>query len=131
MYTIVGDIMRKCDSSSNIGNVVLYECICCVSSMHPNPKLLDAAADAISRFLKVCLLQLGMLLGFRLLLSLVHAFISAGQSGSHNLKYMGIDALGRFIKISPKIVGQHQLAVIDCLEVRNIIFANAFDINSI
>ncbi|TYI15282.1 hypothetical protein ES332_A08G175600v1 [Gossypium tomentosum] len=89
MYTVVGDIFRKCDSSSNIGNAVLYECICCVSSIYPNPKLLESAADAISRFLK---------------------------SDSHNLKYMGIDALGRLIKISPEIAEQHQLAVIDCLE---------------
>ncbi|KAA3469321.1 AP-4 complex subunit epsilon-like [Gossypium australe] len=89
MYTVVGDIFRKCDSSSNIGNAVLYECICCVSSIYPNPKLLESSADAISRFLK---------------------------SDSHNLKYMGIDALGRLIKISPEIAEQHQLAVIDCLE---------------
>ncbi|GMJ05984.1 Adaptor Protein Complex 4E [Hibiscus trionum] len=89
MYTVVGDIFRKCDSSSNIGNAVLYECICCVSSIYPNPKLLDSAADVISTFLK---------------------------SDSHNLKYMGIDALGRLIKISPEIAEQHQLAVIDCLE---------------
>ncbi|KAK8614320.1 hypothetical protein V6N13_122681 [Hibiscus sabdariffa] len=89
MYTVVGDIFRKCDSSSNIGNAVLYECICCVSSIYPNPKLLESAADAISRFLK---------------------------SDSHNLRYMGIDALGRLIKISPEIAEQHQLAVIDCLE---------------
>jgi AP-4 complex subunit epsilon-1 len=89
MYTVVGDIFRKCDSSSNIGNAVLYECICCVSSIYPNPKLLEAAAQVISRFLK---------------------------SDSHNLKYMGIDALGRLIKISPEIAEQHQLAVIDCLE---------------
>ena len=41
-----------------------------------------------------------------------------GQSDSHNLKYMGIDALGRLIKISPHVAEQHQLAVIDCLEVR-------------
>ncbi|KAL4383454.1 hypothetical protein GQ457_15G007720 [Hibiscus cannabinus] len=92
MYTVVGDIFRKRDSSSNIGNAVLYECICCVSSIYPNTKLLDSAADAISRFLK---------------------------SDSHNLKYMGIDALGRLIKISPEIAEQHQLAVIDCLEDPN------------
>ncbi|KAK2989926.1 hypothetical protein RJ640_013850, partial [Escallonia rubra] len=89
MYTVVGDIMRKCDLTSNIGNAILYESICCVSSIHPNPKLIDAAADAISKFLK---------------------------SDSHNLKYMGIDALGRLIKISPETAEQHQLAVIDCLE---------------
>jgi hypothetical protein len=40
------------------------------------------------------------------------------QSDSHNLKYMGIDALGRLIKINPDIAEEHQLAVIDCLEVR-------------
>ncbi|CAN0880258.1 AP-4 complex subunit epsilon [Linum grandiflorum] len=89
MYTVVGDILRKCDSSSNIGNAVLYECVCCVSSMHPSPKLLESAADVIARFLK---------------------------SDSHNLKYLGIDALCRLIKLSPEIAEQHQLAVIDCLE---------------
>lgn len=40
---------------------------------------------------------------------------------SHNLKYMGIDSLGRLIKMSPEIAEQHQLAVIDCLEVRDIL----------
>ncbi|ONK72556.1 uncharacterized protein A4U43_C04F20650 [Asparagus officinalis] len=89
MYTVLGDIFRKCESSSNIGNAVIYQCICCVSSIYPNPKLLDAAAGATSKFLK---------------------------SDSHNLKYMGIDALGRLIKISPDIAEEHQLAVIDCLE---------------
>ncbi|MCD9639847.1 hypothetical protein HAX54_024593 [Datura stramonium] len=89
MYTIVGDIMRKTDSSSNIGNAILYECICCVSSIHPNPKVLESAAEVVAKFLK---------------------------NDSHNLKYLGIDALGRLIKISAEIAEQHQLAVIDCLE---------------
>lgn len=43
------------------------------------------------------------------------------QSDSHNLKYMGIDALGRLIKINPDIAEEHQLAVIDCLEVRDMV----------
>jgi hypothetical protein len=30
---------------------------------------------------------------------------------------MGIDALGRLIRINPDIAEEHQLAVIDCLEV--------------
>lgn len=54
MYTVLGDIFRKSDTLINIGNAVLYECICCVSCIYPNPKLLDTAADAISKFLKVC-----------------------------------------------------------------------------
>lgn len=89
MYTVLGDLIRKADASSNIGNAVLYECVCCAAAIHPNTKLLEAAADAISKFLK---------------------------SDSHNLKYMGIDALGRLIKLSPEVAEQHQLAVIDCLE---------------
>ncbi|XP_045786118.1 AP-4 complex subunit epsilon [Trifolium pratense] len=89
MYTVIGDIIRKGDSSSNIGNAILYESIRTVSSIHSNAKLLEAAADVIAKFLK---------------------------SDSHNLKYMGIDALGRLIKLSPLIAEQHQLAVIDCLE---------------
>ncbi|GAB2273023.1 hypothetical protein Dimus_007835 [Dionaea muscipula] len=92
MYMVVSDVIRKCDGSSNIGNAVLYECVCCVSAIYPNNKLLEAAAHAISNFLK---------------------------SDSHNLKYMGIDALGRLIKISPEVAEQHQLAVIDCLEDRD------------
>ncbi|WOH06994.1 hypothetical protein DCAR_0626423 [Daucus carota subsp. sativus] len=35
--------------------------------------------------------------------------VTAYKSDSHNLKYIGIDALGRLIKISPEIV-EHQLA---------------------
>ncbi|KAI3703535.1 hypothetical protein L1987_73677 [Smallanthus sonchifolius] len=89
MYTVIGDIMRKSDTASNIGNAILFECICCISSIQPSPKLLETAADAIAKFLK---------------------------SDSHNLKYMGIDALGRLIRINPDIAEQHQLAVIDCLE---------------
>jgi len=54
MYTVIGDIIRKGDSSSNIGNAILYESIRCVSSIYPNPKLLEAAADVIAKFLKVC-----------------------------------------------------------------------------
>ncbi|KAJ8510581.1 hypothetical protein OPV22_001015 [Ensete ventricosum] len=89
MYNVLGDIFRKSEQSSNIGNAVLYETICCVSSIYPNAKLLEAAAEATSKFLK---------------------------SDSHNLKYMGVDALGRLIRINPDTAEEHQLAVIDCLE---------------
>lgn len=57
MYTVVGDIIRKGDSSSNIGNAILYECICCAASIYPNPKLIEAAADVIAKFLKVIFVQ--------------------------------------------------------------------------
>jgi AP-4 complex subunit epsilon-1 len=53
MYTVLGDIFRKGDTTSNIGNAILYECICCISSIFPNPKMLEAAAETTSKFLKV------------------------------------------------------------------------------
>eukprot|EP00252_Welwitschia_mirabilis_P018924 TRINITY_DN4243_c0_g2_i1.p1 TRINITY_DN4243_c0_g2~~TRINITY_DN4243_c0_g2_i1.p1 ORF type:complete len:923 (+),score=193.52 TRINITY_DN4243_c0_g2_i1:295-2769(+) len=89
MYTVLGDIFRKGDSTSNIGNAILYECICTVTSIYPNAKLLEEAGRVTSRFLK---------------------------SDSHNLKYMGIDALCQVIRINPDFVEEHQLAVIDCLQ---------------
>lgn len=54
MYMVLGDLFRKCDSSTNIGNAILYECIRCISCIIPSPQLLESAADAISKFLKVC-----------------------------------------------------------------------------
>jgi len=53
MYTVVNDIIRKADTSSNIGNAVLYECVCCAAAINPNPKLMETASSTISRFLKV------------------------------------------------------------------------------
>ncbi len=44
---------------------------------------------------------------------------SAGveHNENHNYKHIGIDALGCVIKINLDFVEQHQLDVIDCLEV--------------
>lgn len=70
MYTVIGDIIRKGDSSSNIGNAILYESIRCISSIYPNPKLLEAAADVIAKFLKVFFLLKQILF----LVYVVHVF---------------------------------------------------------
>lgn len=78
MYTVLGDVFRKVESSSNIGNAVLYECICCVSSIYPNQKLIDAAAGVTSRFLKVCSVLLALPLrnygGLRVYTCITHEF---------------------------------------------------------
>ena len=120
MYTVVHDIIRKADLSTNIGNAVLYEAVCCAAGIHPNTKLLEATADAMSRFLKVCRIvaayYVNCLSDRVFLWGLFNIYVTDEQSDSHNLKYMGIDALGRLIKLSPEIAEQHQLAVIDCLE---------------
>jgi hypothetical protein len=89
--------------------------------------MLEAAAETTSKFLKVLTFfrteqMTSMLVVFVTSLE-ANAYLPLCclQSDSHNLKYMGIDALGRLIKINPDIAEEHQLAVIDCLEVRNVI----------
>ncbi|KAJ7560596.1 hypothetical protein O6H91_04G136800 [Diphasiastrum complanatum] len=89
MYNVLGQILTKGDPSTNIGNAILYECVSTLSAIYPNQKLLQHAAELTAKFLK---------------------------SENHNSKYMGIDALGRLIKINPECAEDHQLAVIDCLE---------------
>ena len=38
------------------------------------------------------------------------------KATSHNLKYVGIDALSRIVRINANYANEHQIAVIDCLE---------------
>lgn len=89
MYEILFDTMKKADVGINAGYAICYECIKCISKIYPNTKLLDAAADAISRFI---------------------------QSRSHNLKYLGVTGLAMIVETHPQYAAQHQMSVMDCLE---------------
>jgi len=89
MYSVLAEILKRSDANSNIGNAILYECICTITTIHVSPRLLEVATEITSRFVK---------------------------SENHNYKYMGIDALGCIIKLNPDFAEKHQLAVIDCLE---------------
>lgn len=89
MYEMLLDTMKKADVGINAGYAIVYECIKCITKIYPNPKLLDAAADAISRFI---------------------------QSRSHNLKYLGVTGLAMIVESHPQYAAQHQMSVMDCLE---------------
>mmetsp|Transcript_47898 Transcript_47898/g.89251 ORF Transcript_47898/g.89251 Transcript_47898/m.89251 type:complete len:978 (-) Transcript_47898:454-3387(-) len=89
MYAVLGEVLRRGDSHNTIGNALLYECVKTITTIYPNPKLLESAADITARFLR---------------------------SSGHNLKYIGIDALGAVVRINSKYAVEHQMAVIDCLE---------------
>ena len=89
MYEILHETMKKADNGINAGYAIVYECIKTIVSIYPNPKLLDAAGEAISRFM---------------------------QSRAHNLKYLGVTGLALIVEEHPQYAAQHQLAVMDCLE---------------
>lgn len=92
MYEILGDCMRKADVGINVGYAITYECIRTITTIYPNPTLLDAAAAAISNFI---------------------------TSRSQNLKYLGVTGLAEIVEQHPQYAAAHQLAVIECLEDRD------------
>jgi len=89
MYEILHEALKKADVGINAGYAVVYECIRTIVAIYPNATLLDAAADAISRFI---------------------------QSRSHNLKYLGVTGLAAIVETHPQYAVAHQSAVMDCLE---------------
>ena len=89
MYEVLNTTLKNADAGINAGYAIVYECCFTICKIYPNPTLLDAAADAISRFM---------------------------QSRSNNVKYLGVTALAQMVEQHPKYAAQHQLAVLDCLE---------------
>lgn len=58
MYSVLLEVLKrsepgKNEPSTNINNAILYECICTITTIVANPKLLGMAAEITSRFLKV------------------------------------------------------------------------------
>ena len=92
MYEILNETMKQADVGINAGYAIVYECIKCITKIYPNTKLLDAAGEAIARFI---------------------------QSRSHNLKYLGVTGLAMIVETHPQYAAQHQMSVMDCLEDRD------------
>ena len=75
MYEVLVEAMRRADVGINVGYAIVYEVVRTVTTIYPNPMLLDAAATSISRFVR---------------------------SESHNLKYIGIKGLAAIVKDHPR-----------------------------
>ncbi len=75
--------------SLSVGYAIVYECVRTVTSIYPDPSLIEDASSSISRFI---------------------------TSDNHNLKYLGVNALAAIVQIDSKYAAEHQLVVIDCLE---------------
>ena len=53
VYGVLGDVIKRGDSRSTIGNAILYECICTAAAIVPSTPLLHTCAEMTTRFLKV------------------------------------------------------------------------------
>lgn len=85
--------MRRAeDATNNIGFALVFQCVLTAAKIYPQQGLLTEAAACISKFL---------------------------ESTSANLKYLGIRAMGEIFKSYPKILEEHQLTIVDCLESKD------------
>ncbi|GIL83137.1 hypothetical protein Vretimale_11456 [Volvox reticuliferus] len=89
MAAVLHQTLRRATTSHTIGSAIIYECVRTITTIYPNPQLLAAAAESIATFLR---------------------------SPSHNLRYVGIDALAGITALNPAAAAEHQVAVLDCLE---------------
>ena len=44
MYAVIGDAMRRANSGHTIGNAIVYEAVCTITAIYPNPTLLQSGA---------------------------------------------------------------------------------------
>ncbi|PNW83178.1 hypothetical protein CHLRE_06g310000v5 [Chlamydomonas reinhardtii] len=89
MAAVLHQTLRRANTSHTIGSAIIFECVRTITTIYPNPQLLATAAESIAAFLR---------------------------SPSHNLRYVGIDALAGIVAINPSAAAEHQVAVLDCLE---------------
>lgn len=89
MYEILREVMKRADIGINVGYAIVYECVRTVTSIYPDPALIEDAASSISRFI---------------------------TSDNHNLKYLGVNALAAIVQIDSKYAAEHQLVVVNSLE---------------
>lgn len=83
------ETMKRAELGINIGHAIIMECINTITAIHPVPELIEAAANSIAKFL---------------------------ASNNANMKYLGVTALSRIVKIDRKYAQEHQQVVIECLE---------------
>jgi formylmethanofuran dehydrogenase subunit E len=93
MYEVIRETMKIAEQYENyIGNAIVYECVRTISSIYPNPTLVEIASKAVTRMI-------------------------VKYKDDSNLRYMAIDGLRLLIRFNPKhATTYHQDDIIECLE---------------
>jgi len=89
MYTILDHVMKRADVGINIGYAIIYQCILTIVTIYPKNDLLAKAAQSTKRFF---------------------------TSENPNLKYLGVKALGKIVKINPSHGVEQQAVILECLD---------------
>lgn len=96
VYNVVEKALRRADDTLvSIGYAITYQCVLTICDLYPNSTLLEKASKTIGKFF-------------------VHDV--RGKINSHNLRYLGIEAMRSLVRINPKYAAQHQLHIVECLE---------------
>ncbi|XP_072292068.1 AP-4 complex subunit epsilon-1 [Eucyclogobius newberryi] len=98
MYDVLDESLKRAEINHNITYAILYECVKCIYTIHPNSDLLEKAATCIGNFV---------------------------ISSKINLKYLGLKALTVVIQQDPKLALQHQMTIIECLDHPDVIIKRA------
>jgi AP-4 complex subunit epsilon-1 len=93
-YTVLEHVLRRAEeTSNNISIAITYQCVKTIANIYPYEGLLSEAAKVLTKYLE--------------------------PVSTNNMKYLGIQALSMLYKTNPKLLDDHQLIIVECLESKD------------
>jgi AP-4 complex subunit epsilon-1 len=86
-------LRRAEETSNNISIAITYQCVKTIANIYPYQGLMSEAAAVLTKYLE--------------------------PVSTNNMKYLGIQALSMLYKTNPKLLDDHQLIIVECLESKD------------